>query len=119
MDLIRYLHERDTKTIEILGHIVLKVYRGLTNELEERHKRIKNIYDQLSQRKIANVDTLVYSSLNRKKGELVMLLKPRGINTIPATTQQVVDAVSSVLQALKASPLFYASRIAAKAQKSS
>jgi hypothetical protein len=58
---------------------------------------LQSIYAHLEERKVPNVDSLVYQY------DTTFVLSPRGITKPPKTEKELLDAIISVLEALEVS----------------
>ena len=92
-----FFHIRGGCTIELAGRHVIKAYQY--PGAQERVAKLVNTYELLRTKGVPNTDRLECSS------EKKMILSPRGIDYIPKTEQELLDAVVCVLEALEVSIL--------------
>ncbi|THU91563.1 hypothetical protein K435DRAFT_863292 [Dendrothele bispora CBS 962.96] len=85
---------RDHCTVELTARHVVKTYTR--RDAAERIEHLKGIYHQLIEKGVPNTDSLYYSS-----GKTIVL-QPRSHLAKPKTEKELLEAVSCVLQVLKA-----------------
>ena len=92
-----FFHIRGGCTVELAGRYIIKAYQY--SGAQERVAKLVNTYELLRAKAVPNTDRLEYSS------EKKMILSPRGIDYIPKTERELMDAVVCVLEALEVSIL--------------
>ncbi|THU85684.1 hypothetical protein K435DRAFT_384769 [Dendrothele bispora CBS 962.96] len=85
---------KDHCTVELTARHVVKTY--ICRDAAERIEHLKGIYHQLIEKGVPNTDSLYYSS-----GKTIVL-QPRSHLAKPKTEKELLEAVSCVLQVLKA-----------------
>jgi hypothetical protein len=91
-DRLIHFYPRGDCTVELAGRHIIKAYD--CPESTERVEKLVDTYKLLQTKAVPNTDHLEDASENR-----IMLL-PRGVDNMPKSEQELVDAIVCILEAL-------------------
>jgi hypothetical protein len=89
------IHCRENGTVEIAGHFVIKSYTGADRLVRARY--LQHIYALLETRQVPHVDSLEHHF------DTTVVLSPRGLAKTPTSEEELLSALTCVLEALEVS----------------
>lgn len=79
------------------------VEKKYTRDGATRVNHLRNIYQLLHNKSVPNVDSILQFHIGRGRHESVVFLQPRGIDIFPRQAQEIIEAITCVLEALAVS----------------
>jgi len=97
------VERRDTnmevlRTIEVCGTNIRKAFMG--SNRAACLAKLQNVYNTLAEKRVPNVNYLVYKRESIENQQSVAYLAPKGMSTYPKTEEELIQAVSCILEAL-------------------